>query len=97
MTINSDNDNEILLSLKPSPEKKNNNPENVVNYKYHDIDQIQTLKFPDKHKSLTLFHINACSLNKTLMILTIYSSAQIKNSTYFLSVKLELQKKLSYY
>ena len=29
-----------------------------------DIDQIQTLKFPDKHKSLALFHINACSLNK---------------------------------
>ena len=25
---------------------------------------IQTLKFPDKHKSLALFHINACSLNK---------------------------------
>ena len=29
-----------------------------------DIDQIQTLKFPDKHKSLALLHINACSLNK---------------------------------
>ena len=72
----SDNDNESLLSLKPpsdlallynqfnntSPEK-NNDPENVVNSKYYDIDQIQTLKFPNKHKSLALFHINACSLN----------------------------------
>ena len=27
------------------------------------IDQIPTLKFPDKCKSLTLSHINACSLN----------------------------------
>ena len=66
-----------MLSLKPpsdlallynqfnntSPEK-NNDPVNVVNSKYYDIDQIQTLKFPNKHKSLALFHINTCSLNK---------------------------------
>ena len=74
---NSDNDKESLLSLKPpsdlvllynqfnntSPEK-DSDPENVVNSKFYDIDQIQTLKFPDKHKSLALFHVNACSLNK---------------------------------
>ena len=47
----------------PSPEK-NNDPENVVNSKYYDIDQIQTLKFPNKRKSLALFHINVCSWNK---------------------------------
>ena len=47
-----------------SPEK-NNDPENVVNSKYYDTEQIQKFKkFPDKYKSLTLFHINACSLNK---------------------------------
>ena len=46
-----------------SPEKSSD-PVNVVNSKYYDIDQIQTLKFPNKHKSLALFHINACSLNK---------------------------------
>ena len=68
---------ESLLLLKPhsdlallynqfnntSPEK-DNDPVNVVNSKYYDIDQIQTLKFPNKHKSLSLFHKNACSLNK---------------------------------
>ena len=72
-----ENDKESLLSLiLPSdlaflynqsnntfPEK-NNEPENVVNSKCYDIDRIQTLKFPDKHKSLTLFHTNAYSLNK---------------------------------
>ena len=47
-----------------SREEKSNDPENVVNSKYYDIDQIQTLKYSDKHKSLALFHINACSLNK---------------------------------
>ena len=66
-----------MLSLKPlkdlallynqfnntSPEK-NNDPKNVVNSKYYDIDQISTLKFPNKQKSLALFHVNACSLNK---------------------------------
>ena len=73
----SDNENESLLSLKPSSElallynqfnntssEKHNDPENVVNSKYYDIDQIQTLKFPNKQKSLALFRINACSLNK---------------------------------
>ena len=47
-----------------SPEKSND-PVNVVNSKYYDIDQIQTLKFPNEHKSLALFHINTCSLNKS--------------------------------
>ena len=72
-----ENDNESLLSLKPlsdlallynqfnntSPEK-NDDPVNVVNSKYYDMDKVQTLKLPSKHKSLVLFHINACSLNK---------------------------------
>ena len=74
---NSDNDKESLLSLNPpsdlallhnqfnntSPEN-NRDPGNFVNSKFYDLDQILTLKFPDKHKSLVLFHINAYSLNK---------------------------------
>ena len=39
--------------------EKDNDPVNVVNSKYYDIDQIQTLKFPNKHKSLSLFLINS--------------------------------------
>ena len=35
-----------------------------MNSNYYDIDQIQTLKFPEKNKSLSLFHINACPLSK---------------------------------
>ena len=51
-----------LQSLNnPSLEKKNNDHENVVNFKYYDTDQIQTVKFPKKHKSLALFHINTWS------------------------------------
>ena len=50
---------------------------------YYNIDQIQTLKFPNKHKSLALFHINAYSLNKNFDDLDhlLKSSAQIKYLT----------------
>ena len=41
-------------------------PGNVVNFRYFDIEQIQSLKFPQKEKSLSFFHINTCSLNKYL-------------------------------
>ena len=46
-----------------SPEY-NTDPENVVQSKYYDIDELQTMKISNKDKSLALFHINACSLNK---------------------------------
>ena len=41
-------------------------PGNVVNFRYFDIDQIQSIKFPQKEKSLSFFHTNTCSLNKYL-------------------------------
>ena len=31
---------------------------------FHDIEEIQTLKIPNKSNSLSLFHIAACSLSK---------------------------------
>ena len=46
-----------------SPEQKNE-PENVVNSNYFKVEQSQTLNFPENNKSLFLFHINGCSLNK---------------------------------
>ena len=72
--------NESSLLLKPlenfkllvnqfnnaSP-KDNTDPENVVQSKYYDIDELQNMKIPNKDKSLTLFHINACSLSAELM------------------------------
>lgn len=66
--------------------------ENVVNPKYYDIDQIQTLTFPDKHKCISLLHMNTCFFKK-ILILTIYSNVQIKHLTWLLSVKPELQNK----
>ena len=46
-----------------SPED-NTDTENVVQSKYYDLHELQTMKIPNKDKLLVLFHIYACSLNK---------------------------------
>ena len=57
----------------------NTDPENVVQSKYYDIDELQTMKIPNKDKSLALFHINACSLNKNFNELEHLLSCTNKN------------------
>ena len=42
----------------------NKDPDNAVKCRYYDIEEIQTLKIPNKSKSLSMFHINTCSLSK---------------------------------
>ena len=42
----------------------NDDADNVVNSKQYSIHQIQSLKIANKNKSLSMLHINACSLNK---------------------------------
>ena len=49
--------------INTSPEQ-NVDPENVVNSRYIDNDEIKALKSRDKKNSLSFFHINARSLNK---------------------------------
>ena len=44
--------------------ENNSDPENVIQSKYYDIDELQQLKILNKEKSFPLFHINSCSLNK---------------------------------
>ena len=38
--------------------------ENVVRCKYYDLEEFQSMKIPNKNSSLSLFHVNTCSLNK---------------------------------
>ena len=73
-----ENDHNSSLLLKPLPNLEllvnqfnNATPENnkdpgekISSSKYYDIDEMRNLKIPQKNKSLSLFHINACSLNK---------------------------------
>ena len=35
-------------------------------YKYYDIDEMHNVGIPNKNKSLSLFHINASSLDKNI-------------------------------
>ena len=62
----SKNSNSSLI-LKPPPDlallfnqfnyaipENNNDPENVIQSKYYDIDELQQLKIPNKEKSLSL-------------------------------------------
>ena len=41
-----------------------NDPEKITSSKYYDIDEMHNNEIPHKNKSLSLFHLNACSLNK---------------------------------
>ena len=72
----SKNSNSFLI-LKPPPDlvllfnqfnnaipENNSDPENVIETKYYDIDELQKLKIPIKDKSLPFFHINFCAPNK---------------------------------
>ena len=47
----------LFNQFNNSSPKQKIDPENVVNSRYFDIDQIQSLKFPQKEKSLSFFHI----------------------------------------
>ena len=74
---NLENDHDSSLLLKPSSNLKllvnqfnsatpenGNDPEKIASSKYCDIDEMHNIKIPHKNKPLSLFHINACSLNK---------------------------------
>ena len=38
---------------------------NVIKCKYYNIEEVQTMKIPNKKNYLSLFHINTCSLTKS--------------------------------
>ena len=44
--------------------ENNTDPENISSSKYYDIDEMHNIGIPNKSKSLSLFHIDPCSLNK---------------------------------
>ena len=78
---NIENDPDSLLSFKPfsnlellvsqfnnaTPEN-NSDPEKISSCKYYDIEEMRNIEIPHKNKLLSLFHKNACSLNKNFSI-----------------------------
>ena len=80
LSINTSYNLDLLFNqLNNSSPEQNVDPENVVNSRYFDTDEIQSLKLHDKDKSLFFFHTNTCSLNKTLIICSIYGNSQKKS------------------
>ena len=74
--LESDHNGSFLL--KPSPNLEllvnqfnNDTPENgktsenIYSSKYYDITEMHNIKIPQKNKSLSLFHVNACSVSKS--------------------------------
>ena len=46
------------------PPENSNDPEKISSSKYYDTEEMHNIEIPHKNKSLSLFHINTCSLNK---------------------------------
>ena len=72
-----ENDHDSSLSLKPSSNlellinqfnnatrENTNDPEKISSSKYYDIEEMHNTEITYKNKSLSLLHINTCSLNK---------------------------------
>ena len=72
-------------------------PEKVVQSKYYDIDELQTMimKMPNKDKSLALFHINACYLNKNFNELEYLLSCTNKNFDVIAMSETRISKNIS--
>ena len=45
--------------------ENSNDPEKISSSKYYGIEEMRNIEIPHKNKSLSLFHIKACSLNKS--------------------------------
>ena len=48
-------------------------PGNIVNCKYYNLEEVQTMKIPNKKSSLSLFHINTCFFNHKFLGSRIYN------------------------
>ena len=56
---------ELLVNQFSNTTPENSNdPEKISSSKYYDIEEMHNIEIPHNNKSLSLFHINTCSLNK---------------------------------
>ena len=83
------------MSLSPD-DINSDDPENTVSSKYYDIEELQNLKITNKSKSLSLFHINACSLSKNFDDLQHLLSCKNKNFDIIAITETRITKKCFY-
>ena len=83
-------------NMSSSPDDINSDdPENTVSSKYYDIEELQNLKITNKSKSLSLFHINACSLSKNFDDLQHLLSCTNKNFDIIAITETRITKNVS--
>ena len=70
-------------------------PENTVSSKYYDIDEHQNLKITSKSNSLSLFHINACSVSKNFDDLQHLLSCTVKKFDIIAITQTRITKNVS--
>ena len=54
----------LVIQFNNAVAENDNYPEIIYSSKYYDIDKMHNIEIPNRNKSLFLFDINACSLNK---------------------------------
>ena len=54
----------LVTQFNNATPENNSDSEKTSSPKYYDIDEMHNIKTHQKNKSLSLFHINACSLNE---------------------------------
>ena len=65
LSLKSSSKLELLVNqLNNATLENDNDPEKIVSSKYYDIDEMHNIEIPHKNKSLSLFPLNVCSLNK---------------------------------
>ena len=80
LSLKSSSKLELLVNQFNNATPENgNDSEKIASSKYYDIDEIHNIEIPRKNKSLSLFHINAFSLNKNFDDLQCLLSCTQKN------------------
>ena len=81
--------------------ENNNDPEKICSSKYYDIEEMGNIEIPHKNKSLSLFHINACSLKKNfddLQLLVSCTKTKFESSlvNFFSNIRIYIHKKIHF-
>ena len=65
LSLKSSSNLELLVNnFNNATQKNSNDPEKISSSIYYDIEETHNIEIPHKNKSLSLFHITACFLNK---------------------------------
>ena len=96
LSLKSSSNLELLVNqFNNATPENSNDPEKISPSKYYDIEEMHNIEIPHNNKSLSLFHINACSLNKNFDDLQHLLSCTKKNFDIIAISKTRITKQVS--